>query len=399
MDLYLQFGYGMMEHSRELFARWNGGVAILSPRDLEPEQIVRISSDLIGLNGNILIDPQFYLPRADHHRLTSYAYWPKNYDTQGFSDSNREDMLNELVKLNLEANATALIVPGERADIVDDLWLDSQAALLEAARKVSDFPLYVTICLSSDAVRSNEQINLVVEQEAKESVKGYYLVLEHPNNDYLVDDPQWLSNCLDLATGLKKLGSEVIVGYSNQQQLIMACAGVSAIASGTWMNVRSFFPEKFRSQYEEEIKRRTVWYYCSQSFSEFTLPYLDIGVRLGFKDKLVSDIETEYGSILFETPQPSLSGWSESYAFRHYLLALQEQANSLTQQSYTETINLYSKYLDSAEQYADAFRSNGIVGQTRDFGNVIDATKASLNVLNSIHGPILQRRWNEFISA
>jgi hypothetical protein len=34
MELYLQFGYGMMEHTRRLVDEWDGGTVILSPRDL-----------------------------------------------------------------------------------------------------------------------------------------------------------------------------------------------------------------------------------------------------------------------------------------------------------------------------------------------------------------------------
>ena len=43
VEIYLQFGYGMMEHCRSLFSKWEAGTAILSPRDLNPEQLVRLS--------------------------------------------------------------------------------------------------------------------------------------------------------------------------------------------------------------------------------------------------------------------------------------------------------------------------------------------------------------------
>jgi len=89
MDLHLQVGWGMMGMSCELFDLWEGGTAILSPRDLEPEQLDRLSADLVARNGRTLLDPQFYLPRADHHRLTKHEYWPNNYDTVGFSSGGR----------------------------------------------------------------------------------------------------------------------------------------------------------------------------------------------------------------------------------------------------------------------------------------------------------------------
>lgn len=397
MELFLQFGYGMMGLSKELLSQWGGGTVILSPRDLNPKQIERISNDLLSLDGNTLLDPQFYLPRADHHRLISHEYWPQDYETQGFSDSNRERMLQSLVLLNRRLGTYAAIVPGERADAVEDLWLESQSALLRAALNSTDLPLISTICLSSEAVRSNEQINSVIELAETHPTYGYYLVLEHPGYNYLVDDPQWLANSLDLAAGLRRLGAKVIVGYSNQQQLVLACAGVTAIASGTWMNVRSFFPDKFRNSYEEEIKRRALWYYCPQTLSEFRLPYLDIAARLGVLNELSADPQTPYTEPLFSSPQPSASGWSETLSFKHYLCALHSQVGVLSSENYDDTVVSHNQTLERARGLLEFFRENGIVGQTRDFYDALDANRAALLVLERTHGPLLRRRWADFI--
>lgn len=51
MDLYLQFGHGMMEHSRHLVRSWGGGTVILSPRDLERKQLVKLSEEIRVMKG------------------------------------------------------------------------------------------------------------------------------------------------------------------------------------------------------------------------------------------------------------------------------------------------------------------------------------------------------------
>lgn len=43
----------------------------------------------------------------------------------------------------------------------------------------------------------------------------------------------------------KKSAKKVVIGYSNQQMLLCSCTNVDAIASGTFMNVRSFDLGKF----------------------------------------------------------------------------------------------------------------------------------------------------------
>jgi len=396
MELFLQLGYGMMDLSYELIKSWGGGTVILSPRDLKPNQIPKLSAKLLEVNGRVLIDPQFYLPRADHSRLISHDYWPKEYDTQGFSNADRDEMLSKLSRLNGENGALALIVPGERAIEINDLWFNSQDELLQAARRNTGLPLISTICLSSEVMRSSEQINLIVEHAENQQTAGYYLVLQHPGNEHFVDDPQWLANSLDLTAGLRKIGSQVIIGCANQQQLSMACATTTAIASGNWGNVRSFFPGKFQQTYKDVVKRKAVWYYCPQVFSEYKLPFLDIGVRLGVGDLLFSS-PTEYSRPIIEAPQPSASGWSFPSSFRHYLEALREQVNSSIKPSFKETIAYHRELIDNAEAVLQELRSKGVKGQNREFTNVIDASRAALLVLEDIHGPILQRRWTELI--
>src|SRR5215217_5776435 len=77
MELYLQFGYGMMQHCRHLIADWGGGTVVLSPRDMSDRQLRTLSSEITDLpGGRVLLDPQFYLPHADHERLRSHDYWP-----------------------------------------------------------------------------------------------------------------------------------------------------------------------------------------------------------------------------------------------------------------------------------------------------------------------------------
>jgi hypothetical protein len=43
VELYLQFGYGMMDHTISLLRTWGGGGVILSPRDLKQGQLIRVA--------------------------------------------------------------------------------------------------------------------------------------------------------------------------------------------------------------------------------------------------------------------------------------------------------------------------------------------------------------------
>ncbi len=398
MDLHLQFGYGMMGHCCWLVEQWGRGTVILSPRDLEPEQLPRLSSEVTRLaGGSVLLDPQFYLPRSDHERLQRHDYWPRDYETTTFWQAPAlHQFVSRLVRLNLSLQTREFIVPGLLTSEVDDIWVSSQRVIIEeVASRDTGLPLLSTIALTADAVRSQDLISSILEASEAWPVSGYYIVLEHPNGDYLVKDPVWVANVLDLTGGLKLRGSKVVLGYCNHQMLVAACTKVDAIASGTWMNVRSFPPDKFRAPYEDEHKQRATWYYCPQALSEYKLLFLDMANRRGLLDLMAPTAEMDggYASTLFSGVLPSASEFGASAAFRHYLHCLREQALSSVKDSFDETQTHHEEALTRALSLTSSLRSSGVRGDSRDFNEIVDVNFSALADLNSTRGPILRRRW------
>jgi hypothetical protein len=398
MELYLQFGYGMMEHCRHLIQEWNGGTAILSPRDLNGSQLIRLATSIHALHhGKVLIDPQFYLPHAEHERLCQHDYWPSDYSTNAFwQGPSLTELLTKLQQLNLQVGSEAFILPGLLASEVNADWFETQRAILAEAQAVnSSMPLYLTIALSADATRDNNQVVLLLEESAKWAPSGYYLVFEHPNGDYLSEDSNWLANVLDITAGLRLSGAKVIVGYCNHQMLLLGCAKPNAICSGTWMNVRSFPPDKFRTSYDDEIKQRATWYYCPQALSEYKIPTLDLAHRQGILDQLcpVGSLNNTYVEILFSGPQPSSLGFTEQAAFRHFLHCIRLQSGIAEGPTFDETVSAQNAILNEAENLLKSFARAGILGQQRDFRNIIDVNRGALAAFMSTRGPVMRRRW------
>jgi len=172
----------------------------------------------------------------------------------------------------------------------------------------------------------------------------------------------------------------------------------SAICSGTWMNVRSFPPDKFRSAYEEEIRQRATWYYCPQALSEYRVPFLDIAQRQGVLARMgpPPDLDGGYARHLFEGPQPTSVGFSEQLAFRHYLHALRGQVRKLENSSYDEARDSQNNLLDEAEDLLRTLSASGVRGQWRDFSESLDVNRAALSLLDSLRGSVLRRRWSSF---
>jgi hypothetical protein len=162
------------------------------------------------------------------------------------------------------------------------------------------------------------------------------------------------------------------------------------------MNVRSFPPEKFRIQYDEEIKQRAIWFYCPQALSEYKVPFLDIAQkqRVLSEMKPPPELGSTFADVLFEGPQPTTVGFTEQAAFRHYLTSLHGQVACARAATFEATVDAHEQALNSAEALLQRLQSTGVRGQLRDFSESIDVNRAALSVLRTNRGALLSRKWS-----
>ncbi len=399
MKLYLQMGHGMMSPAEELLGKWQTGTVILSPRDLEHQQMEKFSAKVTELGGEVLCDPQFYLPRADHEKLTNHTYWPSDYTTAGFIDGRLNEMLQKLWEdYCLKLNTSAFILPGCYASDIDEDWLDYHDKIIDASTGFTGKPKYATLCLSTDVLRSEEKIHTLLSHIEQWDVDGFYIVPEH-SGVYYVDDPLWMVNLMDLCSGLKLLSKFVLVGYSTHQNLILSLAGTDAIASGTFVNVRKLPLSKFNEIVDDSPSRRKPWYYSPQALSEFQLSFLDMGQRGGILDLLKVDpiFSSEYADILFTGAKPTDTAFKEGKAFRHYLQCLKVQVEQSHRDTYKETLNALNVQLNTAERVLRECHSKGVLGKYRDFSDIIDVNRSAITVFDGIRGFVLDRAWDSII--
>ena len=142
-------------------------------------------------------------------------------------------LVSDLRTLNIDLGTSVAILPGLLASEVNSDWLATQDAILGEARAASfGRPLCQTIALSAEACRVEAQVAILLEHAERVKADAYYLICQHSNGRYLVDDPIWVANVVDIVAGLRLSGGRVIIGYCNHQMLIAAIAKANAIASG-----------------------------------------------------------------------------------------------------------------------------------------------------------------------
>ncbi|ASF48848.1 hypothetical protein CEK71_20010 [Methylovulum psychrotolerans] len=383
----------MLDHCRHLITKWGEGTVILSPRDLKEEQLRKFSTELLKMNGKTLFDPQYYNPKANHKNLTQHVHWFEDFKTDMLSDINCiESQFKEIKSINDYSNTYAYIIPSVLCDNVDKIWIDIQDIFLEASARVfNDKDKYITIALKKEVLLDEFAIEKLVEISKDWAVDGFYIV---PEGGYLIENTNWLANLAILVAGLKIQNKKVIIGYSNHQMLFLACSKADAIASGSFLNVRSFNAGKFNTSDEDSISRRSIWYYCPQALSEYRLRALDAAKKEGVLDDLKPYGTTnEYIKTLFSSTMPSTSGFNEKLAFRHYLSELKQQCKISTKGTFQDTLAHHQELLDNSLTFIQQLKKNHVRESGRSFENVIDYNYDALRILEREMGVLLKRKW------
>lgn len=390
MDFYIQMGHGMQTMSIELIKAWGEGTIILSPVNIKPNRISSFSKQIISSGGEVLLDPQMYYPEKYHKNLEAYDYWLKKND--------KTNLIQELLLLNEELNSSKVILPSYTIDEYSEEWVEFQKNNIYTANEMGvTKPLYLTIAIGKELMKNTLELEKIVLFIEKMDIEGVYLVCEHPDKMYLVDEPLWFLNLMNLVTSIKRANKKTIVGYASHQMLFLASTKCDAIASGNFLNVRWFQSSRFETIEDKNPSRRSTWYYSPTVFSEFKLAFLDLAYQMGYLDVLQppSIMKSINSNMLFLGELPSSSGFTERNSHRHYLHCLYNQCKESQKESFTETFNSLILQLGVAEKLLKGLGEQGIKGQDRDFTDLIDVTRGALIGHKKNFGFILEKIWHK----
>lgn len=396
MKSYILMGHGMMQMTEELLKDWNGGNVILNPRVLKEEQLISCSQTYKKNNATVLFDPHFYVPKSDKPILNSQRYWFKGeYSTNIYTNTNKiRENIKIIKEYNDELDTEAYIFPNTICSKANDIWFKIQRNWLKACNEImNDKKRYATLCVTSKILQDELQLEKIIAEIENWDVDGFYIIPEHPKGEYLAEEPLWLSNLLNLCATLKLRDKEIIVSYANHQLYLLSIANIDGLATGNYMNVRAFDSNNLFNS--EDTKRKSTWYYCPNSLSEYKRPFLDIAYQTRELELLKPNSleEQKYSDILFRGAQPSTTNFNETMSFKHYINCFKYQVDNLKRSNYEETYAMQEMLLNKAEQYTDKLRRIGIRGQKRDFYEIVDVNRAAMTVFNSQMGFNMKMGW------
>ncbi|MDD4759178.1 MAG: hypothetical protein PHO68_09650, partial [Lascolabacillus sp.] len=220
----------MKKLSVDLSRKWGGLTAILSPRDMSPIQMQRWCDEFHKNNISCIFDPQCYFPKSEQKNLVQYDYWDKSLQTNIVLTNNsityEESVIRKLKHYNDIAKTVAFICPSIMKPYTPawkDEWVMETEKLIDAANRIiTDKDIWATIALPSGLLSQNEdEIEDLIQKITKWKVDGYYIIAEPPERKYLVNNPLWLNNIMQLCAALKLEKKKVIYGYGNHQMLLL----------------------------------------------------------------------------------------------------------------------------------------------------------------------------------
>ena len=385
MELFIQQGYGMMGLNKE-FAEKNDGMSfILSPRSLQVGQnIAKIkehADDLRDRGAQILFDPQFYLPRTNLEKILKFPYFDDlDYATTDFLGDQAKKFGENAVKYQHEIlNTSALIIPGIYTNSYSEDWSNLQDDLIEGALSTGiQGPFFQKLSIGPDLVLSDDFDDLIGALVLSEA-DGFYVTLKKPSDDFMVINDNYMYKLLDAFLSIKLSGKKIILGYSNQQDLMFASVGVDAIASGNYQNVRFFNPEIFFDNGEENIQRRGSWYYDNNTLSEFKPQQMSLAQTRGFFE-MFGPIN-EYNRSLLEANPVTSVPWPENMNFRNYLYWMNENCRNIFVHDENRTASVI-KFFEGKEKNMNSLLDKGFRGGNRAFA--LDAYESTLSALSAI---------------
>jgi hypothetical protein len=396
MELYIQMGHGMQSLSLEILESLPGTTLILSPVNIKPQNLPVFANRYKKAGGKIMFDPQLYFPRDSHKTLCLYDYWPCENITTAEQDGFR-NQIQILKKINADLETDYFILPSSHCKSIDKNWIERTKKSVDIGQSLNlSKDVFQTLSLGKTVLSEEQSVEIILSAFEQWEIYGVYLVFERPENNYLIDQPIYLVNLISLVSGLKKQGKKVVVGYSNHQLLYLALAKCDGIATGNFLNVRAFKPQRFVTNDDDAISRRRLWYYCPNALSEYKIPFLDIAQRQNKLDLMAPSpyMANAYSSVLFQGVLPSSTGYSEKDSHMHYLFCLGKQCEQAVKQSYEKTKNALEVQLNTAEQLLLSFNSSAINGQNRDFTDFIDINRAAIATFDMESGFSMRQEWN-----
>jgi hypothetical protein len=198
-----------------------------------------------------IFDPQFYLPSSRKPKLRSYDFFPEavegGFQTSTFA-SHVTGVAERCIEFQQNLGFRTIVVPTRFLDQMYSDYFDRQrrftvdAFMDAAAGQTVCLSVAITAAMIEDSGFRTRLLNWVTSYP---NVDELYLIYQHPRDTKQIQDPRFLTACLEFFREVSGTGLKLIVGYTNTEGLLFATSADLTITMGAFENTRMFSVDKF----------------------------------------------------------------------------------------------------------------------------------------------------------
>ena len=392
----VQLGHNGHKLTESILENGYADGAILSPADYEKGKNEEMARAFSNNGGEVLFDPQFYIPRTDRPGLETYPYFREyggdDFDTAGVK-SEFADLCDEIISVQDAIGVDAYIAPARFLDTFSskklDEWEELTGEFIRRARDSDrDIPVFASLPLLSTSLVDSTQRKNLLNRVTRLDPDGFYVSVEFDmEHRYPLTKASNVYSYLDLLLSLKKNRYEVIVGHTHQIAHLLFAIGVDAFASGHYQNLRAFDTRRWDPQDEQGGGRIVVKYYSEEILNELRVdPELDLMYQKDDFDLDYIRTKSPYDAELFEpTLPPSAVGWKfRDDAWDHYIWSCNQIAEKYRGLDQEEKIELAKSTLaDAEEKYETITEDLGVLSEPEpaiysDWSNALQLIESDL---------------------
>lgn len=353
---------------------------VLSPINRTVENLIKDVSDFRKKGaGNILFDPQLYMPKATRGELPNYPYFDSALDTIDLSSNpwwNKAcDQIAEFVySLNCNEVCSPIICPKVYNDDFFVLSTDAGSYLKKKLGK--ELQVYQSVMVRIEELVDNDRLMRIASIVSNTEADGYYVIFQsdiEPRRELSKNEE--ISGAMKLISLLSKTGLDVIVAYTSSDMILYKIAGAKHCATGKFFNLRRFT----KSRFDEPTNGGGGQ--ISYRFEHFLLSFLreaDI-LRLkkfGYTSLLSNSSPSAYWVQEIEKTMKEGKPWL-ALSWRHYLEWFVEKEKELT---ITDAFSIGENWLRTAESsWIKLGDKNILMEEPRNDGKWIRSWRIAIN--------------------
>jgi len=245
-----QFGDRSQKLALEQLQHGAGVGVIISPRDLALDKAMEYAPKYKDAGGDVLYDPQFYVPGALLGKLGTYptaTHRKTVSELHKISDDDLSDLADKLRQISHDLGVAGIVAPAVvyeagRPDI--DGLNQRLFAAAESAGKSLRLPVYATVVLGRSITTSDHTTDSAVSSATALDADGWYFAFEFSVDRVPGSEPDVLRCC---RTGLRlaATGKPVLHAYAGPLALLSAGFGATGVGIGHSHKVWQFTRERW----------------------------------------------------------------------------------------------------------------------------------------------------------